>query len=116
MQRLSKTADWVADKLNPVKGVRAARETLASALQTARAATDPDVAVQMATDSWNKFAAYPAGTLIINGILWCICNLLIVVYWREGAKLQTASTLTLLSRWILTLVERNCEHTPCAWH
>ena len=65
-QRLSKAADWVAELLNPVKGVQAARATLASALETAKAAADPDVAVTMGTDAWNRFAAHPAVAKLLS--------------------------------------------------
>ncbi len=49
------------DHLNPVKGVKAARTTFMAALQTAKEATDPDVAVAMASDAWTKFSSIPAG-------------------------------------------------------
>eukprot|EP00798_Chlamydomonas_sp_ICE-L_P007780 gene7780-967_t len=57
---LMSTANWVVDRLNPIKGVKAARATLASALETAKEASDPDVAVTMAADAWAKFSAHPA--------------------------------------------------------
>eukprot|EP00195_Chlamydomonas_chlamydogama_P010514 CAMPEP_0202899842 /NCGR_PEP_ID=MMETSP1392-20130828/8877_1 /ASSEMBLY_ACC=CAM_ASM_000868 /TAXON_ID=225041 /ORGANISM="Chlamydomonas chlamydogama, Strain SAG 11-48b" /LENGTH=250 /DNA_ID=CAMNT_0049586119 /DNA_START=107 /DNA_END=856 /DNA_ORIENTATION=- len=56
---MSKAADWISERLNPVKGVQAATDTLKATIQKAREATDPDVAVKLAADGWNKFASYP---------------------------------------------------------
>lgn len=65
-QYLTSTADWVVDKLNPVKGVQAARDTLNAALKTAKEASDPDVAVQMAQDAWSKFSSIPAVSKLLT--------------------------------------------------
>jgi len=60
LEYIQRTADWVAARINPAKGVQIARDTLQVALNKAREATDPDVAVAMATEAWSKFAATPA--------------------------------------------------------
>lgn len=52
-------AEWAKERLNPVKGGQAALDGLNAALAKAKAATDPDVALQLATDAWSSFASVP---------------------------------------------------------
>lgn len=63
-----KAGDFAAEKLTTPasKGVQAARDVLHAAVAKAREASDPDVAVQMAWEAWNKFAAYPPGEAFLS--------------------------------------------------
>lgn len=57
---VSSAADWVASKVSPSQALTNAQEMLASAMEQAKKATDPDAAVHMVYDAWMQFASTPA--------------------------------------------------------
>eukprot|EP00199_Chlamydomonas_sp_CCMP681_P005453 CAMPEP_0119107906 /NCGR_PEP_ID=MMETSP1180-20130426/12297_1 /TAXON_ID=3052 ORGANISM="Chlamydomonas cf sp, Strain CCMP681" /NCGR_SAMPLE_ID=MMETSP1180 /ASSEMBLY_ACC=CAM_ASM_000741 /LENGTH=254 /DNA_ID=CAMNT_0007093455 /DNA_START=123 /DNA_END=887 /DNA_ORIENTATION=- len=64
--RVQHFAEWAADKLNPIRGGRAALDAFKAAIEKAKAATDPDVAMQMISDAWSSFASNPVVAKVLH--------------------------------------------------